>query len=87
MKLAELIALQATHECQDRHLVYVGEDGFRIAHTDDERGNGWPLTDCELHHWLRSLDEAPCRPGVYSAYRDETGQSAEDWDLVPFNAR
>lgn len=33
-------------------LWYDPAEGFSMAHTDDERASGIPLTDCKIHRWL-----------------------------------
>lgn len=74
MSLDELIELQARTETKS-HLVYIGEHGFRIAHTDEERAvkDEVPLSECDLHYWLCSLDEAPASPGVYIPHVNDDG--------------
>lgn len=65
-----MISVEALKEMQrdldlgNRHLVCLDRDGFAIAHTDDERASDVPLDECDLHHWLRALDEAPMT-GLY----------------------
>ncbi len=90
MTLDDLIALQTEVEMRDRHLVYIGVDGFKIAHTDVERVSETPLVECELHEWLSDLDEAPFRPGVYVAYPHEPdayseSYHADSWDFEQFD--
>lgn len=46
------------------HVVWVGEDDFVMAHTDEERAT-IDLTDCPLHIWLMTLAGPPVKEGYY----------------------
>lgn len=62
--LAQVKAYQDTHGLRDEHVVYIGETGFHLAHTDTERAS-ISLEDCPVHHSFMALDEAPAEPGLY----------------------
>lgn len=79
MTLEDLIDLQAERDIKDIHLVYIGDDGFRIAHTDSERASETSLWECGLHEYLCGLDEALVEPGVYSV-----GDIWGGYALIPF---
>lgn len=41
----------------DRHVAWVDlDEGFVLAHTNDERNSGKNLHDCEIHLWLADTD-------------------------------
>lgn len=82
--IEDLKALQRQAGMNDRHLVYLGRDGFRIAHTDVERAAIEPLTTCPLHEWLMSLDEAPAPPGIYVAWPHEPDAYSEPYGQGPW---
>lgn len=69
----------------DYHLVHLGEQGFTIAHTDEERsearGGGTPLDECDLHGWLNGLDGPPEDPGVYVALPHEVDAYSESYPV------
>lgn len=66
MTLEDLIALQAKLGLTDVHLVWIGETGFAIAHTDAERKlASSPLEDCSLHQELLSLNGPPRPLGIW----------------------
>jgi hypothetical protein len=67
MTVEELVAYQAAHGLGDRHVVWLTEHGFRIAHTDAEREAG-DLDRCPVHEALLAADEAPAPPGLYETY-------------------
>lgn len=49
----------------DVHLVFIWEDEFFVAHTDEERATGEDLKECPTHQWLLSQAKAPVEVGVY----------------------
>lgn len=49
--IESVVAEQARLKRKDNHLVYLGEDGFTMAHTDEERAD-IDLEDCPTHLWL-----------------------------------
>jgi len=58
-------ALQARIGKRDYHIVWLGEQGFVIAHTDEERAT-IDLETCPLHQRLMAADEPPVdEPGYY----------------------
>jgi hypothetical protein len=65
MTVEELVAYQAAHGLGDRHVIWLADDGFRIAHTDAERAAGVDLMYCQVHQALLDADEAPAPPGLY----------------------
>lgn len=82
-------ALQAKLGVPD-HVVWSDEQGFVIAHTDEERAT-IDLHDCPLHQWLTGLGgppEAMDLPGYYlaaphrpDAYSEDYGR--DPWDFWP----
>lgn len=48
------------------HLVYMGPQRFVLAHTDQERSSGKPLSDCAVHRALADLDASPVEAGYYA---------------------
>lgn len=68
----------------DRHVVWMGTYGFRIAHTDEERAS-IDLESCGLHRYLCSFDDPPVQPGYYVAHpRSQDPESNEDpWEFKP----
>jgi hypothetical protein len=52
--------VQAHHHMEKiHHVVYFGEHGFTIAHTDEERSKLDNLEDCWLHQWMLSDEGYP----------------------------
>jgi hypothetical protein len=74
--------VQRDFKLGDCHVVYIDPasgGGFAMAHTDEERGSGVSLWDCEIHRWL--AEEAPgfiecCFPQA-GWYRVESLHEAE----------
>jgi len=66
MTIDEVKDVQARLGYNNWHVVWLGESGFTIAHTDAERATGLPLWDCPLHGYLEGLDGPPRLPGLYS---------------------
>lgn len=79
MIIEELIRFQAECGRQDDHLVWIGEQRFTIAHTDEERAEGFDaIIDCPLNDWMESWGGPPEEPGkVYIAVPYE-----DDWELL-----
>lgn len=50
--IQEVKELQAKYNIKHVHLVYLGFEGFVIAHTDEERAALEDLESCELHRFL-----------------------------------
>jgi hypothetical protein len=63
--LKELIAFQREMGMVNVHLVLLRDDGFDLAHTDEERATLPDLQDCPVHRWLWSLAGPPVEPGRY----------------------
>lgn len=85
--IEDLKALQARLDLRDVHVCWLGEAGFVIAHTDEERAS-IPLETCELHRWLTDLDLAPMPVGYYQAFRHDADADSESygaypWDFIP----
>jgi hypothetical protein len=59
--------LQRTYGLQSHHLVWIGEDGFTIAHTDQERRDLLSLEECALHLWLSLISGPPTSVGWHVA--------------------
>lgn len=94
MTIAELKSIQAARDLKDVHLVWFGENGFTIAHTDRERAiateDGPPLDECELYQALSALDGPLEVPGVYVATPHQADPVSESyrsgsvgWDFEP----
>ena len=54
--IEDLKELQRSLDTLDKHIVYLGETRFVIAHTDFERNSGMDLEDCDLHQDLLESD-------------------------------
>ncbi len=82
-KLLPTIALakeiQADLELQIFHLIWIGEDGFTIAHTDKERNSGMNLEDCEVHISAQDWGDLQWETGWYIVY----GYFADHYGLEP----
>jgi hypothetical protein len=61
------------------HIVWIGKDGFTMAHTDSERASGVDLEQCLLHRALSKLDSRLIRSGYdigwykFEVYKFEVG--------------
>lgn len=80
MTIDEIVKLQANMGLGDAHLVWLGETGFAIAHTNAERylakaDGDMALTDCPLHLRLaamaRYMQAPPQTLGVF-VVKDDT---------------
>jgi hypothetical protein len=60
-------ALQASIGRRDYHIVWLGDQGFVMAHTDEERAT-IDLETCELHKRLMDADESPVNQVGYYMY-------------------
>jgi hypothetical protein len=47
------------------HVVYVGSDGFAMAHTDAERASATDLRSCRHHYWLGKLGDPEWWPYIW----------------------
>lgn len=72
------------------HVVFLGDTGFVVAHTDEERAELKDLRDCKLHQWLVGRSEAPHPPGYYrverhraDGYSESYRGDAGPWDFSP----
>ncbi|HWT24518.1 MAG TPA: hypothetical protein VN213_13515 [Solirubrobacteraceae bacterium] len=63
--LESLLALQRERRACHVHLVDVGREDFRLAHTDDEREAGTNTEACPVHQWLCGMSGPPAVDGVY----------------------
>lgn len=82
MTIEELIAVQTSIDSGHVHIVYISEKGWVIAHTDDERAEGFDaLLDCDLNDWLESFETQPVPTGIYAAVYIE--EEWEGWELIP----
>lgn len=79
MTIEELVAEQARIGAGADHLVWIDEDKWVCAHTDDERAEGIEdLVDCPLNDWLEEWGAPPEKPGhiyVVVPYED-------DWEFL-----
>jgi len=79
MTVAEVMEYQREAGLSHTHVVWIGSDGFSIAHTDEERNtSGFELWDCPIHEWLLSLDGPPVFPGLYAC----KGTDARDLEVL-----
>lgn len=68
---------------RDTHVVWVGDDGFSIAHTDMEREAGGELEECSFHLWMERREVRPVDPGWYSATSVSQAQAGDAWLFTP----
>lgn len=71
MTIEQLKHIQIEKGMLARHIVWVGEQGYAIAHEQAERdavdrGALFSLFDCDIHKWLEEQDEAPVPEGIYA---------------------
>lgn len=82
MPIEALKAVQRAFGLRDTHLVHLGEEGFTLAHTDDERASNVPLMACPLHLWLSAGSGPPVpEPGLYVV-----PPAVDQWDFTPLMA-
>lgn len=72
------------------HLAHVGNTGFVIAHTDEERADDDALTNCALHRWMLGQGAPPHAPDVYVVVPHEPDAhsepyGADPWDFTPID--
>lgn len=67
--------LQAKIGRRDWHVVWLGEQQFVIAHTDEERAT-IDLETCELHQRLKLADSRPVDQVGYYLYLPDTSEYA-----------
>lgn len=80
----ELVDLQSALGLSHVHVAEIAEDGWTLAHTDDEREEWGTLTNCPLGLWLAELDSAPAEPGVYVVEPHEPDQYSEPYGAQPW---
>lgn len=85
MTIDDLKEIQAELDMTDVHFVWLDEDGFVIAHTDDERKSGMDLHDCPLHQWLSTEGMPDHEPGVYVVVPHEPDTYSEDYGRDPWD--
>lgn len=56
VSIEQLKHLQKDANLEHTHLIYLSEDRFTIAHTDEERASGMNLEECSLHQTLLNED-------------------------------
>lgn len=88
MSIDALKAEQARLGLTHVHLVHLAEEGFTIAHTDEERAAAEPLEDCDLHRWLHGLDGPPADLGIWVAVPHvpdalQEPYGADPWSFEP----
>lgn len=66
-------ALQARLGKRDQHIVWLGEESFIIAHTDEERAT-IDLKTCPLHEMLLLAERAPVEWTGYYAWLPDVGR-------------
>lgn len=88
MTIEELKTLQREENGGSLHIVWIGEDGWACAHTDDERylaenfPAALPLEDCPINEWLDGHIHQPAPTGIYIALEEGDG-----WELIPYERR
>jgi hypothetical protein len=88
LTIEELKRVQHHADRMDVHFVSLDEDGFTIAHTDDERAHLGDLEKCSLHQWLLREgppeigDEAPA--GIYIVTAHEPDGYSESYRSDPW---
>lgn len=72
--------LQARLELRETHVLWLGEEGFTMAHTDTERAT-IALEECPLHCWLVEwgLPDEITELGWYTARRREHDPTSESF--------
>lgn len=83
--------LQARLDLRETHVIWLGEEGFTMAHTDTERAT-ISLEECDLHCWLveNGLPDEVSELGWYTAiphqadaYSESFRGGACPWDFEP----
>lgn len=79
MTIEELVQFQAERGHGADHLVWLGEQKFTIAHTDEERAEGLEtMMDCPLNDWMESWGGPPEEPdNIYIVVPYE-----DDWEFL-----
>ena len=78
--IEDAIEYQAKIDSGHVHVVWIGPDGWVVAHTDDEREEGLEvMTDCDLNDWLDSFTSQPEPTGWYVALEEDW----DGWELIP----
>lgn len=82
MTIEELKILQREENGGSLHVVWIGEDGWACAHTDDERWLGQGAMDaCSINDWLNGQIDQPAPTGIYIALDEGDG-----WELIPWKS-
>lgn len=77
LSIKTLKSIQRDLGLGSNHVVYLGEKGFAIAHTDEERACKTPLHECGLHLYLCCMESPPRLPGLYRVVANEHGWNWE----------
>ena len=73
--IQEVMDLQSRFNMLGHHLVWVGPQGFVLAHTGSERESGDTLGNCDVHLALSQLSGKPVRnDGYYSVHLADNGR-------------
>lgn len=78
-------AIQKRNNLGGVHVVWLGEDGFVLAHTDEERASGMNLEDCEVHKYLEGLSDKPRKQGYCVIVPHEVDQYSESYPVKEFD--
>lgn len=79
MTIEELVDWQSRALVGDEHVVHIGEEKWTVAHTDDERAEGFgALIECPINDWLEEFKTPPAPMGIYLAFPDEKAE----WVLI-----
>jgi len=84
MTVDEVVALQAAQGLGHVHVVWLGDRGFAMAHTDYERAMGAPLEMCRIHQWLTEHPGPPAPVGVYIISAHEPDGYSESYRSDPW---
>lgn len=80
MKIEEVMAIQAKLNLGKDHVAYIGSDKWVVAHTDEEREEGFEaMCECPINDWFESWGAPPAPIGLYIPLADAWG----DWELLP----
>jgi hypothetical protein len=83
MTLDEVIEWQADHEMKDVHVVFLHDDHFVMAHTDDERAS-MDLHDCPIHKWLSVEGQFLTHRGLFSIKAEEPDGYSQSYRSNPW---